>query len=143
MLCLLENVVEIPLFLLLTSAYGLVNANAKWQEHSDTPLRNLGLSQSRFVPILFFKFQNNQLKIVVVKIDGDVLITVEKHKANSFISSMKSQYKLGTIAFGPVSFLFNGLQIIQDTDFTIRIHVDSKLESLNCFPIDRRRKQVL
>ena len=81
---------------------------------------------------------------MVVKIVDDVLITAEKHKANSFISSVKSQYKLGTIAFGPGSFLFNGLQIIQDTDFTIRIHGDSKLESLNCFPIDRRRrKQVL
>ena len=37
-------------WLLLTSAYGLVNANAKWQEHCDYLFTNIGLTQSRFVP---------------------------------------------------------------------------------------------
>ena len=56
---------------------------------------------------------------------------------------MTSQYTNGTIAFGHGSFLFNGLLILHDANFTIRIHGDSKLESLSCFPIDRRRqKQV-
>ena len=56
---------------------------------------------------------------------------------------MKSQYTIRTIAFGPGYFLFNGLQILQGANFTIRIHGDSKLESLSCFLTDRhRRKQV-
>ena len=65
------------------------------------------------------------------------MITGEKHKASNFISSVKSQYKLGTVGFGARTFLYNGLRIMQDTDLTIRIHSDSKLESLVCFPIDR------
>lgn len=42
-----------------------------------------------------------------VKFAGEVLITVEKLKASSLISSFKFQLKLGTTAFGPAPFLFN------------------------------------
>ena len=128
-------------WLLFTLTYGPINANAKLQEHSDTLLRNLGSFQSRFFPQLFFAFKHNRLEIVVVKIVDDLLITAEKCKASNFISSLKSQYTLGTIAFGPGSFLFNGLQILQDRDFTKRTHGDSKFESLSCLPIDRRRRR--
>ena len=91
-------------WLLLNSAYEIVNANANWQEHSDTLLQNFRLSQSRFVPQLFFAFKNNRLEIVIVKIIDDFLITAERHITNSFISSVKSQYTFGTIEFGPGSF---------------------------------------
>ena len=33
-------------------------------------------------------------------------------------------------------FLFSGLYKVQDTNFMIRIHGDSNLESLSCFTID-------
>ena len=99
----------------------------------DCPNRELSLSCSSAL-------KNNRLEIVVVKIVDDVLITSERNKANSFLSSVKSQYKLGTIAFRPSSSLFNGLKIIQDTDFTIRIQSECKLESLSYFPIDHRRR---
>ena len=128
-------------WLLLTSAYGLVNANAKWQEHSDSLFVNLGLSQSRFIPQLFCSFKINCLDMVAVKIVDDILITAKREKTNEFISSVKSKYKLGTIAHVPGSFLFNGLYITQDNNFVTRIHGDSKLESLCCFPIDRRRRK--
>lgn len=75
------------------------------------------------------------LQIMIVKIVGNFLITAEKRKVNNFNSSVKSRYKLGTIAFEPGSFLFNGLQTIRDKGFTIRIHGDSKLESQRWFPI--------
>ena len=37
-------------WILLFSAYGLVNANTKWQEHCDYLFASIGLTQSRFVP---------------------------------------------------------------------------------------------
>lgn len=40
-------------WLLLVAAYGFVNANAKWQLHSDDTLFQLGLSQSPYIPQLF------------------------------------------------------------------------------------------
>ena len=60
-------------WLLLTSAYGLVNANAKWQEHCDYLFSSLGLLQSRYVPQLFFS-KGKGLEILAVKIVDDVLI---------------------------------------------------------------------
>lgn len=42
-------------WLLLTAAYGLVNAGAKWQEHSDRILCSFGLQQFKYVPQLFYK----------------------------------------------------------------------------------------
>ena len=80
---------------------------------------------------------------MAVKIVDDVLITAKRDKTEKFISSVKSQYKLGTIAYGPGSFPFNGLCIIRDTNFTTRIHGDSKLESLSGIPIDRRRRKQI
>ena len=80
---------------------------------------------------------------MAVKIVDDVLITAKRDKTEKFISSVKSQYKLGTAAYGPGSFQFNGLCILQYTNFATHIHGDSKLESLGCFPIDLRpRKQI-
>ena len=50
---------------------------------------------------------------------------------------------LGTVVNGPASFLFFGLHIIQETDMSVIIHGDEKLDAINCFPIDRdRRKQL-
>lgn len=61
---------------------------------------------------------------MVLKIFNGILITAEKHMANHFISSVKYQYKLGTIAFISDPFIFRGSKFIQDTELTIRIHED-------------------
>ena len=66
--------------------------------------------------------------MMVVKIVDDALITGKRNTVRNFISSIKIQYKLGNIVFGPGLFLFYGLQIVQDTDMTIRIYGDGKLE---------------
>ena len=67
----------------------------------------------------------------------------KRSRAENFISSIKRQYTLGSIVFGPGFFLFSGLQIVKDTDMTIRIHGERKLKSLSCFPFyERRWKQV-
>ena len=130
-------------WLLLNSDYVLDNENAKWQADSDSLFANLGLSQSLYVPQLFYAFKNNFVDTMAAKIVVDVLITAKRDKIDKFICSVKSQYKLGTIAHRPGSFLFNGLYVVQDTNFMILIYSASKLESLSCFPTDRcRRKQI-
>ena len=120
---------------------GFVNANAKKQEQFDSLFRNLGLSQSCFVPQLFYQFCNNQLDVMAVKIVDDVLITGRGRKIEDFSSAVKQKYEVGTVVFGTGSFVFYGLQIIQDTDMSIIIHGDGKLEQLCCFPIDRHRRK--
>ncbi len=117
---------------MLTSAYGIVNANAKWQEHCDQLFSELGFYQSLHVPQLFYLKSGNELKVLAVKIVGDVLLSGKKQNIEKIMSSIQSKYKLGTIVYGPSSFLFFGLQIIQDSNYSTMIHGDSKLEALNC-----------
>jgi len=45
------------------AAYGLVNANAKWQKHSDEVLRSMGFAQLVYVPQLFYAKDGNNLRI--------------------------------------------------------------------------------
>lgn len=132
------------LWLLLTASYGLVNANAKWQEQSDELLlSSLGFTQLVYVPQLFYKCDSSGLTILAaVKIVDDVLIAGNKNDIADVITKVQRQYKLGTIIYGPGCFLYYGLQICQSSDFTISIHADDKLEQLQGYPITRyRRKQ--
>jgi len=132
-------------WLLLSAAYGLVNASAKWQEELDGFFLSIGFTQSIFVPQLFFKKDNNgeKLEILAVKIVDDVLFGGETNVVEPIIDAVKHRYTLGTIVFGPGTFLFNGLQIRQYEDFTISIDGDSKLDGIEGYPIDRNRRRQI
>ena len=88
----------------------------------------MGLCQSRFVQQLSNAVKDSDLEVMAVKIVDDVLITVKRSRIQNFISSVERRYILGTVVFGPGSFLFYRLQVIQDVDMTIRIHGEEKLE---------------
>ncbi len=51
------------LWRLNVAAYGLVNANAKWQNQSDALLAECGLRQLAFMPQLFVKEENGAAEI--------------------------------------------------------------------------------
>ncbi len=115
----------------------------KWQEHCDQLFSELYFYQSPHVPQLFYLNSGNKLKVLAVKIVDDVLFSGKKQNLEKIVSSIKSKYKLETIVHGPSSFLFFGLQIIQDSDYSTMIHGDSKLEALNCYSISRQRRKML
>ena len=129
-------------WLLLTSAYGLVNANAKWQEHCDYLFSSLGLLQSRYVPQLFFS-KGKGLEILAVKIVDDVLITGSRINIENFIAQVQSKYELGTVVYGPGQFLFFGLQLEQDSNMTVTIHGDAKLQAICCSSLSRHRRKMM
>ena len=106
---------------LLTTAYGLVNANAKWQDHSDSFLRELGFAQFIYVPQLLFKKFNNQLDSLAVKVVEGILVSSVKTILDDFVAKVSTKYKVGTIVRGPETFSFFGLSITQFEDGTIRI----------------------
>ena len=128
-------------WLLLTAAYGLVNANAKWQQHSDYLLKSIGMKQLVYVPQLFYKRGvGGDLQVVAVEIVDDVLFTV-KNAIEQLIANIQSNYELGTVVYGPATFLFYGLQICQDTDYSITLQGDEKINGLEGFPISRQRRK--
>ena len=103
----------------------------------------MGFCQSRFVSQLFSPLNSSDLEIMAFKVVDDAPITAKRSKIQNFISCIKLLYKIGTIAFRPGSFLFYGLQMFQYINIAISTHGDRKLESLNCFPIDRRRRKQM
>lgn len=130
-------------WLLLTAAYGLVNANAKWQQHSDDFLRSIGFEQLVYVPQLFFKRVDGELSLLAVKVVDDILLAGRKNMLNEFVDKISTKYQIGTIVFGPGSFSFFGLTILQNEDGSIQIRGDEKLNKLEPHPISwLRRKET-
>ena len=130
-------------WLLLTAAYGLVNANAKWQEHSDQFLHSIGFKQVSYIPQLFYIREGSDLISVAVKVVDDILFAGELWHLKKIVATVQSTYDLGTVVYGPGTFQFFGLIVIQSEDFTIQIHADHKIASCEAYPISRqRRKQI-
>ncbi len=50
----------------------------------------------------------------------DILLAAPIQMLRSFVAEMKKKYTLGTIVFGPGTFNFYGLTIIQDEDYSIK-----------------------
>lgn len=111
-------------WLLLTAAYGLVNANAKWQQHSDEFLHTLGFAQVSFVPQLFYMMRDGFLCLLAVKFVDDIIICGDKTSRTKFIDSISRKDKVGTIVDSPGTFLFFGLTISQDEDGTVSVSDD-------------------
>lgn len=130
-------------WLLLTAAYGLVNAGAKWQDQCDKFFRGLGLKQLTYVPQVFYLKSANTLEMLAVKVVDDVLFAGPVSTVKKVIEKIKKVYELGTIVYGPAAFLFFGLHIVQDDTMEIFVHADDKLDALTCFPIDRHRRKDL
>lgn len=61
--------------MLLTSAYGLVNANSKWQAMSDELLLAIGFEPPRLMPPLFINRSQNHMIALAAKIVDDILVT--------------------------------------------------------------------
>lgn len=130
-------------WLLLTTAYSLVNANAKWQAYSNAVLYRLGFCQVIYVPQLFYLKSKREAGVIAVKIADDVLLAGINSILKSIVSNVEESYTLSTVIFSHGTFLFLGFQITQDENFETSIHADQKLEALK--PIDttrQRRKEI-
>ena len=88
------------LWLLLTAAYGLVNANAKWQNQSDNVMLDIGLQQSPHVPQLFFKTENGRIVLIVAKIVDDLKVAGGDKCVQHFVEEFDKTLKFGDVKHG-------------------------------------------
>jgi len=128
-------------WLLLTAAYGLVNAGAKWQAHSDQFLHSLGLSQLPYIPQLFYMKEMDETVMVAVKVVDDILFASELPRLRRIVSAIQGSYTLGTVVYSPGTFKFFGITIHHADDFTIQIHANDKLTACEAYPISRARRK--
>lgn len=136
-----ESAIKSHYWLLLTAAYGLVNANAKWQVLSDSLFCDIGLTQLRHVPQLFYMKQDGLLSAVVVKIVDDILIGGQLDTVDKIVDQVNHKFKLGTIFHGPGLFRYYGLNILQHEDFSAEIDAEDKLSAVEAFPLTRMRRK--
>ena len=128
-------------WLLLAASFGFVNSNAKWQEHSDECLQDLGFKQLLYVPQLFYINHDGELIALALKVVDDVLFTGENDVVDKIFASIESRYELRTVVRGPGQFLFFGLRPEKDENFDIIVHADQKLDELEGFPLSRIRRK--
>ena len=128
-------------WLLLAAAYGLVNAGAKWQMVSDALLRNIGFTQHRYMPQLFYILKNGKLEMLCAKIVDDVLFAGPGNATEQIINRIQQEYKLGTVVYGPGSFYFYGLLVNQTEDWSISIHAGEKLNAIEGHILSRNRRK--
>ena len=128
-------------WLLTVATYGLVNANAKWQVHSDQTFIDMGLNTLVYVTQFFYMHENGELVLMVVKVTDDIFIAGSEVHKRKFIHKLKQTYELGTITHLPGSCWFFGLQVSQDSDYVIRVDADQKLFGISSYNANRTRRR--
>lgn len=128
-------------WLLLTAAYGLVNANAKWQMKSDECFFELGLLQCQQIPQLFYMHEDGELVLLVAKVVDDIKAAGKGDRAEQFIKQSHKKFELGTVSHGPGKLRFFGINTEQHEDLTVSTDADDKLKSLVELDISRSRRK--
>ena len=73
----------------------------------------------------------------------DLLLTGTDESLRQFVTDFHQKFKLGEVVHGPGTLRFYGLNLIQDTDYSVSIHADDKLNAIEPYPISRtRRRQI-
>lgn len=129
------------MLLLLTAAYGLVNANAKWQSHSDSIMLELGLLQSKYIPQLFYKKQNGKLVLLISKIVEDLKVAGQGNNAQVFVEAFDQKFKFSTVSHGPGKMLFFGINTVQHEDSSIETDAEDNIEAVTQYPLLRQRRK--
>ena len=115
-------------WLLLSAAYGLANAGAKWQQVSDDELRGFGFVQSVQVLQLFCLKSKEKLVVAAVKVVDDIMFDGKRAHLSKVIGEIAKNYKLRTIVYGPDQIQFYGLTSIQLEDITVIFVGEEKIQ---------------
>lgn len=128
------------LWLLLTAAYGLVNA--KWQVQSGACGYELGLRECQQIPQLFYKRHAEELLVFAAKVVHDMKVAGSGANAKVLIDQFNKKFKLGMVAKSPEKLRFFGMSTTKNDDMTISTDADDKPNPLNEYaPTRIRRKQ--
>lgn len=105
-------------------------------------IRSISLKQLLYVPQLFYRHDTSgNLSVVAVKIVDDVLFVGDENLINSIMEMIQSNSELGAVVYGPRSFLFFCLEICQDSGYSITFNADTKIYSLELYPLSRPRRK--
>ncbi len=131
---------------LLKSAYGLVNAPLLWYEELKSSLVALGFVISPLDPCLFvLPKRSNVTDSQQPKIHGLIGVHVDDGLAagdetfDSALKQLESKYPFGSKK--QQSFIFTGVQIHQNADYSIDLSQGKYIEDIPSISIERNRRQ--
>lgn len=104
-------------WLLLTTAYGLINANAKWKMLSDLILTDMGFRQAPVLLQLFVLMQNKVLMEIIAMIVDDFSLTGTQSITHPLIARIPFKVEIGTIANGSGHVRYFGINFHQKDDY--------------------------
>ena len=123
---------------LLKGAYGLVNAPLLWFKELTKAVNDLGLTAAPFDPCCFIlsNEQGQARGFIGIHVDDGLFAGDEFfHKQ---ISKLESQFPFGSRK--KKDFVFTGLQIHQQEDFSITVDQTQYVKDINPIHIDKERK---
>lgn len=129
--------------LLITAAYGIINANANWEVLSDTILISIGFCQRTLLPELFVLVGAKFTLAVVAKIVVDLLFTDLPASTDPIILEIKEKVMLGTTLHVPDHLRYLDINQYKLYAFCNTVDSDQKQVSINCMHISRLRRREL
>lgn len=109
------------MWLLLTTAYGLVNAKAKWKVQSDNLLTDIGFIHACHMLQLFLMFLNGRIAAIAAKIVDDILMAGPRTISDQMNQQIDARYTPITVTKTPGIIRFFGLTIEQYDDRTSQV----------------------
>lgn len=110
----------------MTAAYGLVNANKKWQVQSDFVLLEIGFQQLPPISQLFHYKRKELLIMLLSNIVDDLLLCRPDDALEMVTKHIELHFKPATITLGPGSIRYFGIDIFHHKDYIIEIYGDNK-----------------
>lgn len=105
-----------------------MNSSAKGKEEIDSSLLSFWVCQLVYVPQLFYRKSSGNPNILAITVVDDFLLAGGPAAIHRLVTDISAKYTIGTIVYSPVSFFFNGVQVRQNTDYSICVDADEKLE---------------
>ena len=91
---------------------------------------------------MFYLRSSGKLTLVAAKVVDDMIIAAPVSRAKDLVAHISSQFKLGTIVYGPTCFEFYDLKIYQDSDMVVTVSSEKKMDDVTEMSVHRsRRKQ--
>jgi len=87
--------------------------------------------------------ENGDLKTLAVKVVDDILFVGPSVTIQHVVDEIKRKYDLGTVVYGPGTFLFSGLTVTHNEDYTFTVHADEKIKDCEPYNLDRNRRKEI
>lgn len=96
---------------------------------SDSVILSLGLTQSKQLPSLFYKYEGDVAELVDENFVNDLKATEFEQNTKNFLKQFNLKVKLWTVNNGPGNSIFR-TNVIQKHDLTIATNAEDKLDAI-------------